>query len=350
MYDLKAEVDGQFSTWGVDHQLTVGFNDYSTEFVNTGQNFDVEEDVVDPRNPVFPDRPEIQPSDQLRRNEVKSTQIYLQDYVSITEELKIFGGLTWTDAEALLDGETVGSDDAVDGSIGAIYNYNSWFNPFVSYATSLNPQSGELFDGGVVPFSEGEQIEVGLKSKWLRGRLRTTVSLFEIEQTNISQGDPENPGFVILSGDQRSRGVELEAVGQVTEQFRVNAGYSYLDAEFTESTTGNEGNTPGGVPEHKLTLFGEYAFTGDLQGWRAGVGFTHVGDREANDFANLTFDLPTYERVDLTLSYENGPFDFRASVENVFDEDYIAGSGAFVGFPVEQGAPRFFTLSVGYDF
>jgi len=40
---------------------------------------------------------------------------------------------------------------------------------------------------------------------------------------------------------------------------------------------------------------------------------------------------------------------FRASVENVFDEDYIAGSGGN-GHRLAQGAPRFFTLTAGWEF
>ena len=137
-------------------------------------------------------------------------------------------------------------------------------------------------------------------------------------------------------------------MGNITDQFRILAGYSYLDAEFTDSPTGNnEGNTPHSVPENKVSLFGEYALTGALAGWRVGAGFIHVGDR-FGDTEN-TFELPSYERVDLSLAYERGPFDFTATIENVLDEDYVSGTNDGPG-TVNQGAPRFFTLNVGYEF
>lgn len=262
----------------------------------------------------------------------------------------MFGGLSWTDTEFDFGGFSVGEDESLDGSIGLIYNQNAWLNPFASYATSLQPQRGELAGGGIVPFSEAEQIEVGLKSEWFGGRLRTTASLFQIEKTNIAQDAPDTPDptDLVLAGDQRTRGAELEAVGQITDRISLIAGYSFLDAEFNESTTGNEGNTPRMVPEHKVSLFGQYAFGGALEGWRGGVGFIHVGDRWATN-AN-TLELPTYERVDLNLAYERGPFHFRANIENVFDEDYIIGSSSERTSILEQGTPRLFTLTAGYEF
>jgi len=353
--ELRAELSGRFNTGSLlQHNLTVGASYRSTEQINNNaQRFAAGE--IDARNPVFGPAPDVGPSTRFFSNELQEMAVYIQDYISVGEKLNLFGGLRYTDAEINqsiggpgFGASNDGSDDALDYTIGAIYNQNYWLNPFVSYSTALTPQTGALSGSGdAVPFREGEQIELGLKSEWFDGRLATTLSVFEIEQTNIAEGDPANPGFLILAGNQRTRGFEFEAVGQITDQISIFGGYSYLDAEFTESTTGNKGNTPASVPEHKFSIFGEYAFTGDLEGWRAGVGFIHVGDRET-DSAN-TFELPNYERVDLSLAYERGPFDFRASIENVLDEDYIIGSD-FGGVNLAQGAPRFFTLTAGWEF
>lgn len=76
------------------------------------------------------------------------------------------------------------------------------------------------------------------------------------------------------------------------------------------------------------------------------MGFIHVGERQGSN-AN-DFELPNYERVDLSLAYESGPFDFRVSIENILDKEYI--SGAENGNTFSQGAPRFFTLTVGWEF
>jgi len=350
--EIRGEIRGRFSTGElIEHQLTLGGNWYEAEESGSEQSQIATNDAIDPRNPMFSPI-DISPSPILQVALNEETKFYLQDFISIGQKLKVFGGLAYTDAEIEFsfpefDFTSAGEEEAFDWSVGVVYNQSHWLNPFVSYSTSLTPQRGVLADGGLTPFREGEQIDLGLKSEWLGDRLATTASLFQIEQTNIAEGDPNNPGFSILIGDQRTRGFEFEAAGSITDQISIIGGYSYLDAEFTRSLEGNEGNTPHSVPKHKFSTFGQYAFPGDLEGWSAGIGFIHVGERQGDN--DNSFELPTYERVDLNIAYERGPFDFQARVENVFDEDYIVGSnGRTDTFP--QGAPRFFTLSVGYDF
>jgi len=350
--EIRGEIRGRFSTGElIEHQVTLGGNWYEAEESGSEQSQIATNDAIDPRNPVFSPI-DISPSRNIAVSLNEETKFYLQDFISIGQKLNVFGGLAYTDAKIEssfpdFDFTSAGEEEALDWSIGAVYNQSHWLNPFVSYSTSLTPQRGVLADGGLTPFREGEQLDIGLKSEWLGGRLATTASLFEIEQTNIAEGDPNNPDFSILIGDQRTRGFEFEAAGSITDQISIIGGYSYLDAEFTRSLEGNEGNTPHSVPKHKLSVFGQYALTGDLEGWSAGIGFLHVGERQGNN--ENTFELPTYERVDLNITYERGPFDFQARVENVFDEDYIVGSNGRTD-TFAQGAPRFFTLSVGYDF
>ena len=348
---VRAQLSGQFNTGSLlRHQVTIGGSYFASENSIFRRSV-FQSGVIDARNPVFDPAPPVDGGRILNINtRLEEHAFYLQDYISVGSRLKLFGGLRYTDANGVstipeISSFRTGEQDSVDYSVGAIYNQNHWFNPFVSYSTSLVPQVGSLADTPEpLPFSEGEQIEVGLKSEWLGGQLATTASIFQIEQTNISEGDPANPGFFILAGDQRTRGFEFEAVGKVTDQFSVLGGYSYLDAEFTAGT--NEGNRPHSVPKHKVSLFGQYEFAGELAGWRTGLGFVHVGARQGNN-AN-TFKLPTYERVDAFIGYERGGFDFRLTIENVLNEDYIIGADAGGNFA--QGAPRFFTLTVGCEF
>jgi iron complex outermembrane recepter protein len=355
--EFRIRIDGQFFTGGnIKHQLTFGFNYLQTE-TDFSESPIVRNTEIDPFNPVLGPRPLLaEPQPLFVFGSDPEKRIFLQDYVSIGEKLSLFGGVSYLEfREGTNDirGTVFGEDEDFVWHAGAIYNHNAWLNPFFSFSTSLESQRGRLAGGGLVPSRTGEQMELGLKSEWFDRRLATTVSLFHIEQTNIAESDPNNPpgtSFfdqdLILVGDQRTRGFEFEAVGSIADHIRIIGGYSYLDAEFTRSTTAVEGNTPHSVPEHKFSLFTEYAFTGELQGWSAGLGFIHESSREG-DNAN-TFQLPDYERVDLTLAYQRGPFNFRASVENVFDENYIAGSGRNAHRLV-QGSPRFFTLSAGWE-
>ena len=356
-YDIRGEVRGSFYTGSnIKHDIVIGANSYRSERRVDGERIRIVPDLIDPLNPVFP-AVELTPSDNQVTLVDKSTQVYLQNYVSIGDYLKLFGGVSWIDASSTFEEvrsgalfrEREGEDNAVDWSAGAILNINSWINPFVSYSTSLAPQQGLLANGEPIPFQEGEQIEVGWKSELFNNRALLTVSVFEISQSNQAEADPTNPNFRVLIGDQRTRGFEAELVGNVTENFDLYASYSYLDAEFTGGTGANVGNTPQDVPTHKASLLANYSFSRPLEGWRVGGGIIHVGERQGNN--GNTFQLPSFERVDLTLAYDSGPIGFRATVENILDTDYVQGSGlgAF-GNTVVQGAPRFFTLSAEYRF
>ena len=348
---VRAQLSGQFNTGSLlRHQVTLGGSYFSSKNIIFRRSV-FQSGVIDARNPVFGPAQSFDSAGILNIDtRLKEHAFYLQDYISVGDRLKLFGGVRYTDAKGELiipeiSRFNTGEQDSIDYSVGAIYNQNHWFNPFVSYSTSLVPQVGSLADSPEpLPFSEGEQIEIGVKSEWLGERLATTVSLFQIEQTSIVESNPANPGFSILAGDQRTRGFEFEAVGEITDQISLIGGYSYLDAKFIAGT--NEDNRPHSVPKHKVSLFGQYKFAAELAGWRAGLGFIHVGERQGNN-AN-TFELPTYERIDAFIGYEHSGFDFRLAIENVLNEDYIIGGDAGENFA--QGAPRFFTLTVGYEF
>jgi len=348
-HDLRAELRGRFATGeAVQHDLTLGVSYFNGETVVDRVTL-FQPAAIDALNPVYGPAPATGPLPFLFAGELTDSAVYLQDYVSIGEHLKVFGGLRYVDAENVAKFRTstsTGSATTLDYTLGAIYNANSWLNPFVSYATALTPQTGTLVSGEPVPFREAQQIEIGNKSEWFNRRLATTVSVFQIEQTNISEGIPDNPGFVVLSGDQRVRGLEFEAVGQITEQFSLLAGYSYLDAVFTESLTGNKGKTPHSVPRNKASLFGLYEFAGALDGWRAGLGVVHVGERFGTD-AN-TYQLPAYERFDAFVGYRAERWDASLSVTNLLDTNYVEGSDGFDD--LAQGARRFFTFKVGGRF
>jgi len=347
-HDIRAELRGRFHTGeAVRHDITIGVSHFDADNVNDAATVS-QPGAIDATNPVFGPAPATGPKAFFVETVLTESAFYLQDYISIGDHLKVFGGLRYVDAETefnFMTSPSAGAETALDYSIGAIYNANHWLNPFVSYSTALTPQTGELVGGGTLPFREGQQIEIGNKSEWLDGRLATTLSLFQIEQTNIAEFIPGSGGLFELSGDQRVRGVEFETVGKITDQFSVIGGYSYLDAEFTAGAS--EGITPHSVPKHEASLFGMYEFSGALSGLRAGLGVVHVAERFGDNTG--TFELPTYERVDAFVGYQADKFDLSLSVANLLDKDYIEGATGF-GARFSQGSPRFFTFKVGYEF
>ena len=86
-----------------------------------------------------------------------------------------------------------------------------------------------------------------------------------LDSITLGNSVPPNQNQLSLAGDIRTRDMELEATGRITDQVRLHGGYSYLDTELVAGVISNEGNKQYSIPRHKFSLFGQYAFTGDGQ-------------------------------------------------------------------------------------
>jgi len=146
--------------------------------------------------------------------------------------------------------------------------------------------------------------------------------------------------------------VELEAIGNPWRGLSLSGGFSYIDAEITESVTpGNIGNRPVSVPEVQASLYAQYDFTDEigsaLNGFYLGSGLVYVDGKRPGDSAN-TFTLPSFTRWDLAGGYRRDGWNVALNIENVTDKNYVAGSRDFR--QIQQGAKRFFTLTVRREF
>jgi len=338
--ELRAGLEGEFALGSIGTVATTIGLSYRDESYASDRVQRSLRGSIDPLDPVFAPVGPLGPFTRTIDWEIEEKALYVQNYATIGENLKVFGGLRYTDVETRFNNNG-GRDTALDYSLGAIYNHSSAFNPFISYSTSLTPQVGTLASGGPVPFSEGEQFEIGVKSQWFDDRLATSVSVFQIEQTNQVETDPADRSLSIIAGDQRVRGFELEVVGDLTDRLSVIGGYSYLDAEFSSSAR-YQGNTPANVPEHKLALMLNYAHETDFGLWNIGLGYNHVRGRKGDN--DNSFSLPDYDRFDFNVGWERDGHEVQFRVENILDKDYVSGSsGAFL----DQGRPR--TISVNYQ-
>jgi len=340
--EARAGLQGDYRIGGVANATTIGVS-HRRESYDSERVQRTIRGSIDPRDPVFAPVGDLGPYTGPVDWTIKEKGVYVQNFAEVGPKLKLFGGLRYTDVETVFN-DSGGNDKALDYSIGAIFNQNSWLNPFVSYSTSLTPQVGTLNTGEPVPFSEGEQFEIGVKSQWLGDRVASTLSIFQIEQTNRVETDPNDRTLSIIAGDQEVRGFELEVVGRVTDHVSIVGGYSYLDAEYSKSVQ-YEGNTPANVPKHKATAMVNYSFPTDFGVWDAGLGYIYVRGREGDN--DNSYSLPDYSRVDLSFGWQHEGLELRVRAENIFDKDYVSGSS---GVFMNQGLPRSVFLNARVTF
>ncbi|MBL7590304.1 TonB-dependent receptor, partial [Escherichia coli] len=75
-------------------------------------------------------------------------------------------------------------------------------------------QTASVLNVASPPPSTGEQVEAGTRVDLTPG-LTLSAAAFQIVRDNVAATDPRNPTFSVITGQQRSRGVEADLAGEI---------------------------------------------------------------------------------------------------------------------------------------
>jgi iron complex outermembrane receptor protein len=230
-------------------------------------------------------------------------------------------------------GETRFGQHKFTGRAGLLYLFANGIAPYVSYATSFQPQTATDRAGNMLPPTLGKQAEVGLKYQPKVWNALFSAALYDLRQTNVATQDPSAPiGFSIAAGEVRSRGLELEAAAQPTPALRLKASYTYLDNLVVKDNSGLQGARPYGAPQATANGYAVYTFqSGPLAGLGLGGAVRYLG-RSFNGVAGAgQYVVPTATLFDLLASYDLGQLTPRArglslnvDATNLFDKRYVS--------------------------
>ncbi len=324
-----------------DNQLMLGadFNQMDIDLTLASDKTLPPQNIYNPVVGPTPD-PGFKP---FRDNTTTTTGVYVQD-VYTWGDLSVIGNVRYDSME--LEQQKAGSgkekldDDKVSYRAGLVYRINYDTSVYASLARSWQlPYAGIYINPKLAEFFHTDLKEVGAKAYLLDNVLMLNAALFQIDQ---EQPQTNVDGDVIDKIEVRHQGIELEARGQITKQWDISVGYSYLDAE--DKATGKK---PNDVSDHLFSLWSTYQLDDN---WRLGGGVKYVGDRYAgNDEAVALGD---YTTVDLMAAYTTGRHKIQANAYNILDEKYILGAtnGTSGLNQIGYGAPAEFMLSYGYQF
>ncbi|MBD2690470.1 TonB-dependent siderophore receptor [Anabaena catenula] len=348
---LDTNVVGNVKTGNIEHKLLLGF-DLSRD-VSQGTSRQFQLTPLDLFNPEYGSQ-SITNLIATSPNEPSTSEalgFYLQDQIALSDNLKIILGGRFDIVNQKLENSegTVTSfqeDTAFSPRIGIVYQPTQLVSLYANYSRSFQQVTGTTFDSGLFKPERGTQYEIGAKFDWTN-KLSSTVSLYQITRSNVLTPDPINPNFSIQTGEQRSRGFELDIVGEILPGWKIIGGYAYTDAQVTQANNITEGNRINNVPEHAFSLWNTYEIQqGNLQGLGLGLGLFYVGEREGD--LNNTFSLPGYLRTDAALFYRRNNFRAAINLQNLFDTEYF--ELAENRLRVFYGAPRTVKLTLGWEF
>jgi catecholate siderophore receptor len=271
-----------------------------------------------------------------RESDVRFSSVYLQDQVDLTDSFKLVAGLRLDEFDIdVLDrieqndgdadaGNFTRNDSEVTPRLGFIYKPAENLSIYASYSETFLPQSGDQFltlnlDTQSTRPQFFENREVGVK--WdLRPDLSLTAAVFELERESFTTVDPEDQEQLLIVDGSTTQGFELQFVGNVTRDWSISAGYSYLDGEVSRADGGgNDGNRTRQTPENMFSLWSNYALSDRLG---LGLGVTYQDSFFVTE--DNAVEVPSYTRVDAAVFYSvSDRLRMQLNVENLLDEDYF---------------------------
>lgn len=319
----------------VNHTLLVGFEASRQDTANGRSNvlFDLPTGFETRATVALDDVITVPPVSlsapvRSRDSELRVFSAYIQEQLEIGDHIELVAGLRWDrfDLETidLLSG-TPGDrvDEKVSPRAGIIVKPMENLSIYASYAESFLPQAGDQFlllSPGNSAFEPEKftNYELGAKFAPLEDVL-ITAAIFRLDRSNTRASDPNNTGLTVLTGESRVEGFELSAVGEITDFWQANIGYTYLDGQLeTDSTFGAAGARLQQLPKHQITAWNRFDVTEQLG---FGLGVIHQGEQFASFSNNVV--LPSYWRVDAAAYYTlNERVSVQLNIENLFDEDY----------------------------
>jgi iron complex outermembrane receptor protein len=226
-----------------------------------------------------------------------------------------------------------------------------------------------------------DSYEVGVKSSWMDGRVKTSLAVFFADYTDVqipgsfgfdSNGDGVNDTFIGITsnaGDADMTGIEFEGSAMLSDAFSLGWAIGYLDAEFNEfiDATGNNvadervfQNTPDLTANATLTYQNDMDLFGNAGTFFVIGSASYRSEASQFEFPTVELDQPGFTLLDLSLVWEDDDGHWRVGLhgKNLTDEEYkVAGyyfpaptlglEGSVTAF---YGNPRTITGTVEYRF
>jgi len=308
--------------------------------------------------------------------------IYAQDLISFTEKIKLLAGIRWSWQESQAETNnlvkntiTEGAkklDNAFSPKLGLVYQPTKDMSVFASYSNSFTPNTGTTVDLQPIKPSIIDQYEAGIKKDFWKGLLSTNITVYQITNSNLAQtaefkadGTTANTDTSIktLSGETKSKGVEIDVTARPIEGLNIIAGYSYNDMRYSKTTGANgsfiEGDRLVRTPANTANLSFFYTLqSGALKGMSIGAIGNYIGDRfggwndtydstKPNGINDRDIPIEGYTTIDASIGYTWKKISILCKLSNITNElNYTAHEN----YSINPIAPRQFFTSIKYKF
>ncbi len=382
-----ANLSGDFSLFGLDHQLVVG-GDYqeidsrwqgTARFTTSGGTVNVFDPDSTPWAGSGADLPftrDYSPNSQTQYGLYSRLRLQLAEPLHLTLGARVQRYKFDLTYQTLADGAW-GTQSRIDMREptkvtpfgGIVYDLNDDWAAYASYAEIYKPQqnymAGPLNSGTTLDPMTGKTYETGLKGELFNGAVNTSLALYYTTREDQAVQDPSYPLSSVLFGGNccyvnggkvTSKGVDLELTGELLPDWMVMASYTL---NLNENRTGG-GALSTITPKHLGKLFTTYRLPGDWSKFKVGGGVDIQSATKVSGTSALIDGTGKVVKDDVPFSYEQSGYAvWNALVEyqvdehwnvalngnNLFDKKYYQTVGTSTYGNV-YGDPRNFMITV----
>lgn len=360
-----AQINGHFDAFGLTNDLAIGTNGFTNGQYSYLNSIAVPLGSANVSHPVvFPTKPTPDSGGEYKSGTLKQQSIIVGDTLHLDEQWAVQGVLnaSYISAKSYSATGVVKSSDSRDAAISptvsVLYQPSAQLSTYVTFSRSI--EQGEAAPAGtanandfLAPYHD-KQYEAGAKYA-VSDDMLLTLAAFRMERP-LADTNADTNVFAVV-GTQRNVGAELFAQGNLSSQFSVLGGITYINARLRDTGVASTNDKlVVGVPHVKSDVSLDYH--PDFARGYALTATAHFESERAATNTNNSF-APSYATFDIGARYSTRfrrhAATLRAQVINIGDKNYYSSvaDGNIVGSPgantAYYGAPRTFLVSLEVD-
>lgn len=339
-----------FATGNIRHTLLLGLdhqrsNTNYTSIFGDGLQTNV-------NNPIY-GQPIVRPARSTAfydyNQKTYQTGLYVQDQMALDQwRLTLGGREDWVHTSTQFinqsDATNTQRDKKFSGNAALSYVFDNGFVPYLSYAESFQPTTGaDATSTGSLKPTEGKQWELGIKYQPPGSKTLLTAAVYDLTQKNVAVNTfVNNVSVTSQTGEVKVKGLELEAVSDVTDNLKVIAAYTLAKSEVQKGI--DKGNRLQLMPNQQASLWTDYTWhAGVLDGFGIGAGVRYTGNTYGDKANTWLGKADAYTVFDASVHYDLGRLDnslkgasLAVNATNLFDKDYISTCDSFYCYYGDQ--------------
>lgn len=237
---------------------------------------------------------------------------------------------------------------------GLIYDIAPDISIYGSYTQIFDPESRVDRNGQLLKPVSGENFELGIKGIAMDNSVDYSLALFEIRQNNFTQLDSNAPPrpdgsrvYYAIDG-VKTRGFEVEVSGQLTDDWKIYAGYTQFRGTDRDGKRINRE-----IPNRLFKLFTTYTLPGAMSNLTIGGGVNWQGSTwqllDGPVKKQVKVEQASFAVVNLMGRYQFTPaLSLTVNLNNLFDKTYYTQFGDYKQY--YYGAPRNIEATLNYQF